>query len=468
MRFRQILPAAWRAVAVLTTFTALCYPAAPEAARPKPAPAQLAWQEAELGVMFHYDPRIFAGKTEQSLQQTAVADPKAFAQKFSPAKLSTDQWVATAKAMGARFAILVVKHETGFCLWQSDANPYCLKMLNWRGGKADILRDFTASCRKYGLKPGIFTEARWDVNLAVRDFKVTKRSPVTQEAYNRLVEREVEELCTRYGKLFEIWFDGGVATPAQGGPNVLPIVEKNQPDILFYHSNQRRDARWGGTESGTVGDPCWATVTPKALTTGIFDKAAKAMSMHGDPAGPVWCPAMSDSPLRCEKGRHHWFWAADGEAGLATLQTLQKMYYQSVGRNSTLILGLTPDRDGLMPAADVTRCREFGEWQEKTFVGKPLAETSGKGAELLLALPVNAQEQKPVTHIILQEEIRNGEKVREYVVEAELDGAWKSVCAGSCIGHKRIEKIEPCAALKFRLRIVKSDDEAEIRSFSVR
>ncbi len=435
-------------------------------ARPKPIPAQAAWQEAEVGVMFHYDPRIFAGKTAQSLQQTAVADPKAFARKFNPPKLDTDQWAATAKAMGARFAILVVKHETGFCLWQSDANPYCLRMLDWRGGKGDILRDFTASCRKYGLKPGIFTEARWDVNLNIRNFKVTQNSPVSQAEYNRLVEREVEELCTRYGELFEIWFDGGVATPDRGGPDVLPIVQKHQPNTLFYHSDQRRDARWGGTESGTVGYPCWATVTPKTVATGRADKAAADMSRNGDPAGTAWCPAMSDSPLRCEKGRHHWFWAADGEAGLASLQTLQNMYYQSVGRNSTLIFGLTPDTSGLMPEADVARCREFGDWIGKTFGGKPLAETSGNGPEIVLELPADARE--PVTHIILQENIANGEKVREYVVEAELDGAWKQVGGGTCIGHKRIEKIEPCGARKFRLHVTKSDGTPEIRSFSVR
>ncbi len=434
-------------------------------ARPKPSPAQVAWQEAELGVIFHYDPRIFAEKTAQSLQQTAIAAPKAFARKFNPENLDTDQWVAAAMAMGARFAILVVKHETGFCLWQSDANPYSLKMLEWRGGKGDILHDFVESCRKYGLKAGVFTEARWDVNLNVRDFKVANNSPVTQAEYNRLVEREVEELCTRYGELFEIWFDGGVATPAQNGPDVLPIVQKHQPNILFYHSDQRRDARWGGTESGTVGYPCWATVAPKPVATGRAD-AILNMNRHGDPNGSAWRPAMSDSPLRCEKGRHHWFWAADGEAGLASLQTLQDMYYKSVGRNSTLILGLTPDRSGRLPEADAVRCREFGDWIEKTFGGRPLAETSGTGVELALELPADAR--GPFTHIILQEDIRDGERVREYAVEAELDGAWRPIGGGTCIGHKRIEKIPLCEARKVRLRITRSDGVPNIRSFSVR
>ena len=434
--------------------------------RPKPSAPQLAWQQAELGVIFHYDPRIFDERTAQSLQHAVVADPEAFARKFNPAKLDTDQWVATAQAMGARFAILVAKHETGFCLWPSDANPYSLKMLDWRNGQGDIVRDFVASCRKYGLKPAVYTEARWDARLGVRDFKVTPKSPVTQADYNRMVEREVEELCTRYGELFEIWFDGGIATPAQGGPDVLPIVQKHQPHILFYHSDQRRDARWGGTETGTVGYPCWATVVAGSLQTQAPEAKTQRAMKRGDPVGAAWCPAMSDSPLRCENGHHDWFWAEGGEAGVASLQALQKMYYQSVGRNSTLILGLTPDRSGLVPEADAARCRELGDWIGKTFGGKPLAETSGRGAEWTLEL--NAETRGPVTHIVLQEDIRKGERVREYVVEAQQDGAWEPIARGTCIGQKRIEKIEPCSARAFRLRVTQSDGIPEIQAFQVR
>ena len=128
---------------------------------------------------------------------------------------------------------------------------------------------------------------------------------------------------------------------------------------------------------------------------------------------------MADVPLRSH-GLHHWLWAPGGDKGVATLQELQKMYYESVGRNATLVIGLTPDLAGLMPQTDVKRCRESGAWLHRTLAGKPLAETSGKGTALTLEVPVDAQ--SPVTHVVLQEDIRNGERVREYVVEAEVNG----------------------------------------------
>ncbi len=48
------------------------------------------------------------------------------------------------------FAVLTAIHETGFALYQSDVNPYCMKALKWQDGKGDIVRDFVTFCRKYG------------------------------------------------------------------------------------------------------------------------------------------------------------------------------------------------------------------------------------------------------------------------------------------------------------------------------
>lgn len=76
----------------------------------------------------------------------------------------------------------------------------------------------------------------------------------------------VEELCSRYGDLFMIWFDGGADDPKGNGPDVLPIVSKYQPECLFYHNVDRADFRWGGSETGTVGYPCWSSFPLPLLT----------------------------------------------------------------------------------------------------------------------------------------------------------------------------------------------------------
>ena len=70
---------------------------------------------------------------------------------YNPSKLNTDQWMEAAKAMGAKYAVFVAKHCSGFLQWQSDLYPYGVKQSPWRDGKGDVVRDFVDSCHKYGI-----------------------------------------------------------------------------------------------------------------------------------------------------------------------------------------------------------------------------------------------------------------------------------------------------------------------------
>lgn len=428
---------------------------------PVPRPAQLAWQEAELGFLISYELHTF--DPERYVQRRARVTPIRDADGFDPGELDTDQWIRAVKAAGGRFALLTASHESGFRLWQSDANPFCLKAVCWGDGERDIVAEFVASCRKHGVAPGIYLGTRWNARLGVFDFKVTERSEITQQDYNRLIEREVEEICTRYGELFEIWFDGGAYGPERGGPDVLPIVEEHQPGALFYHNHQRADARWGGSESGTVPYPCWATMPFDGYEGQREESHANGFRLlkRGDPDGRFWCPAMSDAPLRGHGG-HEWFWEAGDERLIYPLDRLVAMYERSVGRNSTLILGITPDARGLIPEADTRRLAELGEAIRLRY-GAPVATTSRAGAELTLEL----DEPRELDRIILQEEIRLGERVREYRVDAWVDSGWQGIAAGSCIGHKRIQTFEPVTTARLRLVVTRATAEPRIRSFAV-
>ena len=432
---------------------------------PTPKPCQLAWQDAELGILICYELHTFnEGRYNQG---KARVTPIEDINQFNPKELDTDQWIRTVKTAGARFAILTASHESGFRLWQSDINPYCLKAVKWGGGKRDIIDEFAASCKKYNIQPGIYIGTRWNAQLGVYDFKVTPKSTITQEAYNRMIEKEVEELCTRYGKWFEIWFDGGAYGPEQGGPDVLSIVEKYQPDTLFYHNLQRADARWGGSETGTVPYPCWATFPYPATGSGEavvkeeINKNGFRLLKVGDPDGSYWMPAMSDAPLRGYKG-HEWFWEPGDESKIFPLSALISKYYDSVGHNSTLILGITPDTRGLIPDADVERLGEFGKEIYRIF-NSPLKQTNGKGNIIELKLTTPAQ----IDQVVIQEDIRLGERVREYVLEYNNDANWIELCNGTCIGHKRIQNFIPVKVYAVQLRITRSTAEPVITNFSI-
>lgn len=436
------------------------------AQQPRPTKEQLQWQDAEIGVVFHYDLHVFDGQKYK--QGNNRVEPVLDYNMFNPEQLDTDQWVKAAKAAGAKFAILTVTHETGFALYQSDINPYCMKALKFQDGRGDVLRDFVNSCRKYGLLPGIYLGIRWNAFFGVHDFKVEGDSQFAknrQLAYKKLCEGMVKELCTRYGDIFMFWFDGGADDPTNNGADVLPIVQKYQPKCLFYHNAQRADFRWGGSESGTVPYPCWATFPfpfSHSKNQDLIFADNFNLLKHGDKQGKYWMPAMSDAPLRGSNGRHEWFWEPEDEAAIEPLEDLMHMYKNSVGHNSTLILGLTPDDRGLMPQADVQRLKEWGEKINEEF-GHPLASRAGAGN--VLEIELNRKTQ--IDHLSIMEDIAKGERVRKFKIEAKVDGHWKVLLEGESIGHKFMGYFEPVQTKNIRLEVLDSVNQPIIKAFNV-
>lgn len=429
-----------------------------------PKPHQLKWHEAEMGAVFHYDLHVFDGIRYG--QGNNRINPMEDYNIFNPTELNTDQWVLAAKAAGCRFAILTATHETGFGLWQSDVNPYCLKAVKWRNGKGDIVRDFVNSCRKYGIQPGIYIGIRWNSLLGIHNFKAEGEGDFAQNRqawYKRLCEKMVTELCTRYGDLFMIWFDGGADDPRGEGPDVEPIVNRYQPNCLFYHNVDRADIRWGGSETGTVEYPCWSTFPTPSSHNKSLESSEKQLFLlkHGDKDGKYWVPAMADTPLRGANDRHEWFWEPDDENNVYPLDELMDKYEKSVGRNATLVLGLTPDTTGLIPTGDVQRLKEMGDEINHRF-STPIATVNGNKKVLNLRLG----KRQPVNYCIIQENICYGERIRKYKIEAKVDGKWRQVCSGESVGHKRIAKFAPVQATELRLTLTEVAATPDIIIFS--
>jgi len=139
------------------------------------------------------------------------------------------------------------------------------------------------------------------------------------------------------------------------------------------------------------------------------------------------------------------------------------MYYGSVGHNSTLILGITPDNCGRIPDADVSRLKEWGDSIKKLFK-TPVASLKAHQKDYTIIIP----QQKSFSKIVLQENIQEGERVRSFVVEANIDGEWKPIIVGSCIGHKYIGHLDaPIKASEVRLVVKESTSTPLIQTFAV-
>jgi len=445
---------------LLLCFISICS----ESQVPVPEEKQISWQEAELTAVFHYDLHVFDDKKYNQAENriTPVNDYNI----FNPAELNTDQWIETIARAGFKIAILTATHETGFALYQSDVNPYCLKAVKWRDGKGDIVRDFVNSCRKYGVRPGIYIGIRWNAFLGVHDFKIKGEDPFSrnrQAYYIKLCEGMVTELCSRYGDLAIVWFDGGASGPSEGGPDVLPIVSQLQPGALFYHNLQKADIRWGGSESGTVPYPCWGTF-PYPFSHGKqMNVTGFGLLKSGDPDGSYYVPAMSDAPLRGANGRHEWFWEPGDEKNIFSTSQLTDMYTRSAGHNSTLILGITPDNRGLIPKPDTDTLLLFGE-KLKTRFSNPVTGWKKSKNSYTLKVPSG----RIIHDIVLKEDIRHGERIRKFTLEARIKNKWVMLKEGSCIGHQFIYSPDkPVSCAEVRLRIIESKGQEYLKEFAV-
>jgi alpha-L-fucosidase len=433
--------------------------AAAEAANPKlvlPTPAQIVWQDCEIGLLYSYDIAVAAGIPKQHRAHKNTLDPNL----YQPSKLDTEQWMEAAKACGARYALFVASHVSGFMQWQSDAYPYGLKQTSWRDGKADVVGDFVASCRKAGIKPGIFFSDHSNAynHVAGNVVKVGGgRGTPAQEKFNRIAEKQMEELCSRYGPLIEFWFDRRTTTPEEGGPNMLPIFEKHQPDAVFYSSAQRSDHRWIGNENGYAGNPCWATMPGTAGHKTHHGKGglSKGVLSKGDPDGGLWMPAMADVALRNK-------WYSVGNHGPKPVDHLVQTYLNSVGRNCNLVIGVGITPEGLVPESDIKRLAEFGREIQQRW-GKPVAETTGTGKTVELKLPAATR----IANVIIMEDIAHGERIQNYTLAGQLaDGQWQELRRGQSVGHKRIEQFPGIEVTAVRLQVDKSKAEPRVRKLA--
>ncbi|OHB64222.1 MAG: hypothetical protein A2Y76_16010 [Planctomycetes bacterium RBG_13_60_9] len=427
---------------------------------PRPTAAQLAWQDCEVGVIFHFDLPVAAGDTTGNNAVRRTFDPDL----YQPRQLDTDQWLEAAKACGARYAAFTATHFNGFMQWQSDLYPYGLKQTSWRHGRGDVVADFVASCRRAGIKPGIYLSVHRNVYHEVWGHYVDwgkGRGTPAQERFNRIAEGQMAELCSRYGPLVQIWFDAGTKTPAEGGPDMVPIFEKYQPDSVFYHSSQRADHRWIGNEQGYAGDPCWATMPggPRSHNA----QAWKKVLGTGDPDGPVWSPGMVDVPLRGVRPVHSWFWAPGQDHAAHPTETLVEMYHQSVGRNCNFIIGAVVTPEGFVPQSDIARLAEFGRDIRRLF-GTPVARIAGEGRRIELPLPRPCR----IECVSLMEEIAHGEQIRRFALRGLApSGEWVKLGEGQSVGHKRLVKITPREVTKVRLEIEEARALPRIRELAV-
>lgn len=451
----------------------------PSTVGPVPSERQMEWFEREIIAFFHYGINTYEDYVNEG-------DGTAPAAIFNPTSLDCHQWMRTLKMAGIPAAILTAKHADGFCLWPSRYTDYCVKNSAWKNGRGDVVREFTDACAEYGIKAGIY--------LGPHDRHQHLHPDYTTEDYKKYYSSQLEELMSGYGDIWETWWDGAGADELTTSlyAEWYGIVRRFQPDCVIFgtkNSYSFADVRWMGNESGTCGNPCWATTDSVC----ILEEAANYKGLNeGVLNGNAYIPAETDVSIRPS-----WFYHDVEDTKVKTPAELFDIYCTSVGHNSVLLLNLPPDRRGLLHATDSTNVVAFRKGLDATFGlnlltgskvrasnrrgsdyrpehlidGNPHTYYAGKDGDCKGEIIFRMPKQSCFDCLALSEMIELGHRTIRWSVDWSDDGrTWNEIpeTAGlQSIGNKWIVRFNPITARYVRLRIIDGVACPALKSFGV-
>ena len=429
---------------------------------PVPNENQLRWQEMEMYAFIHYSLNTY---TDQEWGY-GNEDPNL----FNPSHLDCRQWARVCKQAGMKGIIFTAKHHCGFCMWPSAYTEYSVKNSPWKNGKGDVVKELAEACREEGLQFAVYLSP-WDRNH--KDYG--------KPEYVTYFRNQLRELLTNYGDIFEVWFDGANGGDGwYGGANetrridgktyygwaeTFQMIRELQPQAVIWNDGgDRGDLRWVGTEAGNIGETNWSMMPGKGDTP-------YHMLHYGVEDGDVWCPGETNTSIR-----PGWFYHETENEHVKSLSKLMDTYYKSVGRNSCLLLNFPIAPNGRIHPTDSLRGIAFKQMIDESFKDNlALPSSTPQRENGVVCYTLDIQEGKSFNRFVAEEDIRYGQRVKKFSLEALVDGQWQPLKDElvengdglTTIGHRRIICFPTIKATKLRFTITASRAEPVIKKLGV-
>lgn len=424
-----------------------------------PSERQLMWHDMKYHAFIHFGPNTFTDIEWGHGNESPDV--------FNPTELDCRQWAKVIKDSGMEGVIITAKHHDGFCLWPSEYSTHTVRESRWQDGKGDVLKELSEACREYGIKFGVYVSP-WDRNHPTY---------FTKE-YNDVFKKMLEEVLTKYGEVYYVFFDGAFSVGPDGKrqeydwEGFTDVVRRCQPNAVIF-SDSGPDVRWIGNERGYAAETNWCTVKKDAFYPGIGGMNDQLQTGYED--GELWIPSEVNTSIR-----PGWFYHKQEDDKVKSLNRLIDNWYHSVGMNGNFLLNLPPDTRGLIHENDIKRLSELKKYLDEAFAidlaekaSAKATDTRGKsfGAKkaidgdpktywttdddvLNASLELDLGNPVEVNAILIQEYINLGQRVRSFSIEAFVDENFTEVATGITIGNRRIVKFETFTTEKLKINIV--------------
>jgi len=296
-----------------------------------------AWREMKFGLFIHWGPVSLKGteigwsrgaerRGQGGKGEIPVEEYDNLYRKFNPVKFNADEWVQVAKDTGMKYLVFTSKHHDGFSMFDSRHTDY--KITN-SPFKRDVVKELADACHKAGVKLGFYYSP---VDWYHPDYRTENHS-----RYIEFMHGQIRELCTNYGRLDIMWFDGlGGSAKDWDSENMFKMIRELQPHIII---NNR------------AGLPADHDTPEQRIGKFQHDRA--------------WETCMTI----CRQ----WAWKPDDE--MKSFKQCIQTLVSTVGGDGNLLFNVGPMPDGRIEPRQVDRLREMGVWLKK--YGKSIYSTRG-------------------------------------------------------------------------------------------
>ena len=465
-----------------------------------PTEQQIQWQRMEWYGFVHFGLNTYTDREWGNGDE----DPAI----FNPSDFDADAVVETFKEAGMKGMIYTAKHHDGFCLWPSKSTPFNITKSPWKNGQGDVVREFSEACKRHGMRFGVYISP-WDRNCA----------EYGRPGYLDVYYKQIEELLSGYGNIFEIWFDGANGGKGYYGganesrnignsdtyynfPKIVENIRKLQPNCIIWGAEGHGDAFWGGSEKGFVQYPYWNVAYDTSSTGLAVESAGNARwplerSLPDTPTEKeLWLPMEADVSII-----GWWFWHPGRETAIwSPRHLMENVYFKSVGYGANLLVNMPLTPEGKLDEHEVKSLLLFAQARNEMLATDYALDAHGAASNVrggdtknfgpekltdgdiesywctddeVTTGEVELQLEKPATFDVVRvrEQIRLGQRVQNFAVDAWVDGKWVTIDAeepnGKSIGNQVMRRVPVTTTDKLRLRITKSRACPCISEFSL-
>jgi len=296
------------------------------------------YHDMRFGMFVHWGLYAMIGHGEWVMhtEQIPVEEYEKLPPRFNPVQFNADEWARVMLDTGQQYMVITSKHHDGFCMFDGELTDYKITNTPFR---RDPTAELAEAFARNGLKLGFYYSL---LDWHHPDYRSD------WSAYVTYYQGQVRELCTRYGDISMMWFDGfwpDHEPPAdyfvEGGPwdlaGTYDLIHELQPDALIGNNHH---------------------ISPlKGEDFQMYEQDLPGENRAGFNTGSV-----GNLPLEsCLTINNNWGYAPDDHDHKST-SDLIRFLIECIGRDSNLLLNVGPTPMGNIQPEHSARMRCIGNW----------------------------------------------------------------------------------------------------------